>query len=56
MAQPLTWLMLFGKSNGNVLDEWVFVFQAATHSPSIGRKTGEREITLSPVSTLRIDL
>lgn len=44
----------FGKSNGDVLDEWVFSFQAATRS-SIERKTGEREITLSPVSTLRSD-
>ncbi len=41
------------KSNGNVLDEWVFNFQRATHSPPFQRKTGERQITLSPVSTVR---
>jgi hypothetical protein len=46
----------FGKSNGDVLDEWVFNFQRATHSPSLKRKTGKGIFTPSPVSTLRADL
>ncbi|MDR3344943.1 MAG: hypothetical protein LBT21_05065, partial [Oscillospiraceae bacterium] len=41
----------FGKSNGNVPDEWIFNFQGTTRSPSENGKQA-RIFTSSPVSSL----
>jgi len=40
-------------NNGNVLDEWVFSCQAATHSPSVKGEQVRELFIPSPVSTLR---
>lgn len=49
MAQPLIWLMLFGKSNRKVPDEWVFIFQRAPH-PSFSQKWGGGNLSLHPIA------